>query len=86
MHNHYNIESDKLLPRATGITIGHSLKLSKQRFNLDVWKRFYSNRVNNHWNCLPEEIANAPSINSFKYQIDNYYKDKIFSTDPSVFL
>ena len=65
-HNHYNIESDKLLPRATAITRGHSLKLSKQRFNLDVRKRFYSNRVNNDWNCLPEEIANAPSINSFK--------------------
>ena len=39
-HNHYNIESDKLLPRATAITRGHSLKLSKQRFNLDVRKRF----------------------------------------------
>ena len=28
------------------------------------------------WNSIPEEIGNAPSINSFKNRLDKLWKDK----------
>ena len=28
------------------------------------------------WNSIPEEIANAPSINSFKNRLDKLWKDE----------
>ena len=85
-HNIYNIESKYLLPRRSEITRGHSWKLSKQRFDLDVRKRFCSNRVNRHWDSLPQETVNVPSINSFKNQIDYQdYQDIIFSTDLNMY-
>ena len=42
--------------------------------------------VNNYGNSVPEEIVNAPRINSLKNRIDKNYEDKIFTEDLSVFL
>ena len=47
-----------------------SLKLVKERFNKDVMKYSFSNRVINVWNRLPENVVNCTSINSFKTNVD----------------
>ena len=51
-------------------TRGHCLKLVKERFNKDVMKYSFSNRVINVWNRLPENVVNCTSINSFKTNVD----------------
>ena len=48
----------------------HCLKLVKERFNKDVMKYSFSNRVINMWNRLPENVVNCTSINSFKTNVD----------------
>ena len=47
---------------------GHSLKIRKDRSNLDIriLKHFFSQRVVNAWNKLPQHVVDAPSVNSFK--------------------
>ena len=46
---------------------GHSMKVTKKGFRLDVGKFFYSNRVINEWNELSEEIIYlAKSLTGFK--------------------
>ena len=37
---------------------------------LDIRKNFYSVRIVNEWNCLPEEIKSAKSTNQFKNLYD----------------
>ena len=45
---------------------GHSVKLHKPHCHKDIRKYFFSLRVVNRWNSLPEEVVLSSSINSFK--------------------
>ena len=53
-------------------TRSHRLKLAKLRSRLDVRKHFFSQRVVNTWNNLPEYVVEAASVNSFKNRHDKY--------------
>jgi len=47
-------------------TRGHSMKLTKCHGSIDATKYYFSNRVVNVWNSLPNDIVSAPSVSSFK--------------------
>ena len=41
------------------------------RFRLDIIrKKFFTQRVVTHWNRLPEEVMDAPSLEAFKARLD----------------
>ena len=46
-------------------TRGHSFKLYKKDTNTKLAQHFFTNRVTNAWNNLPNEAVNAKSLNSF---------------------
>ena len=54
-----------------GRTRGYSMKLAKTRSRLDIRKNFYSQRVVNAWNKLPQCAIDAPTLLSFKRQLSN---------------
>jgi len=54
---------------------GHSLKLVVNRSRLSVRQNFFSQRVVNAWNGLPQNVIDAPSINSFKNRLDKFWKN-----------
>ena len=49
---------------------GHSKKLFMQRVVNTLRRNTFAIRIVKLWNSLPEEIVNAPSVNSFKNRID----------------
>jgi hypothetical protein len=51
---------------------GHSMKLYKERPRLDVRKHFFSNRVIDEWNSLPQSVIDAESVNAFKNRYDKW--------------
>ena len=57
---------------------GHSLKISKQRVNKTKFASFFSNRVVNNWNKLPNYIINSKTINEFKNSFDDYNKHLMY--------
>ncbi|KFQ59536.1 hypothetical protein N334_13105, partial [Pelecanus crispus] len=45
-------------------------KLKESTFRLDIKKKFFTVRVVRHWNRLPREAADAPSLEAFKVRLD----------------
>ncbi|KFZ51614.1 hypothetical protein N321_06142, partial [Antrostomus carolinensis] len=45
-------------------------KMCQGRFRLDIRKRFFTQRVVEHWNRLPREVLTAPSSIIFKKHLN----------------
>ena len=71
------IDSSKFfeLSETTSGLRGHSLKLYKQRCCTTVRHCFFSSRVINSWNRLPQDVVEATSVNMFKNRLDKHWKD-----------
>ena len=60
---------------STGLR-GHSLKLYKQEARLDVRKYFFSHRVVDIWNALPEWVIGSNNVENFKIKLDLYLHNR----------
>ena len=64
-----------LSPVAT--TRGHRAKNAKVRCHLDLRHRFFSCRVIDRWNSLPQNVIDSRSVKCFKNALDKIRKTTI---------
>ena len=58
---------------------GHSLKISKKSVNKSKYTIFFTKRLENTWNNLPNNIVKAKSINEFKNLYDKLNTNKQYN-------
>ncbi len=69
VHGYYKNDYSHFFSKPGRNLRGHSCKLAKKSNRTDIAKNFFSNRVVNPWNNLPESVANAPSLSTFKKRL-----------------
>ena len=75
IHGFEKVNAEKFFKMAdVEVTRGHDLKIFKPRMvkGLRCRQEFFSKRVIDEWNKLPPQVVNAPSINSFKSELENH--------------
>ena len=70
------IEPSTLFTMSQNTTRGHSKKIFKQRFEKELRKFTFSQRVVDDWNSLTEDIVSSESLNTFKSRLDKYWHTK----------
>ena len=54
--------------------MGHSMKIVKNASSMDLRKRFFSQKVVNPWNRLPQDVIEADSVYCLKNRLDKFDK------------
>jgi len=56
---------------ASNRTRGNGHKLRHRKLQLNMRKNFFSLKMMEHWNRLPREIVESPSLEIFKTRLDD---------------
>jgi len=56
-------------------TRNSGLKLEHKKFHTNMWKNFFMIRMMEHWNSLPRDTVEFPSMEIFKTQLSAYLCD-----------
>ena len=74
LKGHYNISPNYFFTVANDHrTRGHSFKLVYNKFRTDTRKYFFSNRVAQPWNSLPQFLISSSSTNQWKVRYNSLY-------------
>jgi len=77
LHNHYDVDYCNLFHKADyDVTRGNSQKLKTIRTRLSLRSRFFSVAIIQAWNQLPNYVANATTLNSFKTGITRHLNEE----------
>ena len=79
-HNVYNVPVQPMEVELR-ITHGHSYKLLKKSSSTSQRQKFFSMRVINSWNSLPDLVVTAPLVNAFKGHLDAHWDDLKYVVD-----
>ena len=54
---------------------GHPLRQQKNRYRLDLRGNYFTHRIVDTWNSLPEEVVLATTVDTFKSRFDIHWNE-----------
>jgi len=75
-HDLYADVSLNLAFHSGTITRGNKYKLINHRFHYDLRKYYFSARIVNIWNSLPNHVVDVNSVNLFKARLDRFWMNQ----------
>ena len=76
-----NTTSSLFTLKDSSCTRGHPFKLTKNHCKTTLYQHFFTNRIINNWNNLPQHVIMAGTLNSFKNLLDEHWEQYMFSTN-----
>jgi len=70
LHQHRKEEQERI-SRTINRTRGNGYTL-EPKSHMDMRKSFFTWRVTEHWNRLPREVLESPSLETFKTRLDSF--------------
>lgn len=64
----------------------NGLRLHQAKFELDIRKNFATGRAVKHWNKLPREVVESPSLEGFKRYLDVALGDMVLSVHQQLYI
>jgi len=58
------------------ITGGNQYKLDTHRTKYELRKYFFTNRIVNVWNSLPDTVVMSETVNQFKNRLDKFWSNQ----------
>ena len=84
VHGMYRSQNPKFLLSETK-TRTNSLKILKAHHKTKIRGNYFTERVVNTWNSLPEEVVTAPNLNTFKARLDSFWTGLPSVYDPDCY-
>ena len=82
MHDHYDKSTTiNITPMVSNLR-GHKYKVFQHRASTELRKHSFRCRTPKHWNPLPKEVAEAPSIQAFERRLDKHWQDLELKFNP----
>ena len=79
------VQYEQILPFSQTTTRGHSKKLHKQNCRTNVRKYSFSQRIVDEWNKIPKKVIDSKTINTFKSQLNNHWKNLEIKFSPDIY-
>lgn len=76
---------NNIFPQRVSNTRGNQQKIFKKHCRTNKRKYSFSQRIVDNWNSLPDNVVGARSVNSFKSQLNKYWKDYPVKFVPSFY-
>ena len=86
VHGLYKSSRPELPARTCSIDLrGHSLMRAKRRCEGKTRAAYFSERVVDTWNLLPEKVVTAPTVNAFKNRLDKHWINNELKFNPTCY-
>lgn len=69
----------------TNQTRSNTIKLAKAHLSTRIRQNYFTERVANTWNSLPENVVSAPNVNTFKARLDSFWSKLPTVYDPDCY-
>jgi len=67
------VDVERMLPLVWHSTSrGHSLMIRDSKFKTELSGNYFSQRVVNLWNSLPQSVVDAGTVSKFKEELDRF--------------